>query len=143
MGIIKGHFDKMCADAIKRFTKKNKIQLPDELQVLLYLIQTEPDNPEIQFLLLKNYQGLEKLTAKQIVDTKLDLRNRAAFLEHHAAVMLIEIMTENELQWQDIRVILELKGELIRAHLYRGDEYIKELDLNEILSDEKMMQENG
>lgn len=142
MGVVKGYFDKMCTDAITRYTNKKKIVAPDELQILLCLSDISPV-PETGFMLMKNYKGLEKVSAKNIIDTKLDLRGRAQFLEAHTGQMLMELVQEYDMQWPEIRVVIELKGNDVKAHLYRGEEYKMELDMNELLSDEKMMQENG
>lgn len=143
MGVIKDHFDKICTDAIRRYGKKRKVAAPDELQVLIYLADGESVPPESGFMLLKNFEGLEPLTAKQLADTKLDFLGKAAFLEVKTAEILQELCIEHHIRWQEVRVIIELKKERVITHLYRDQEYIAQLDMETILSDEKMMVENG
>jgi hypothetical protein len=141
MGVIKGHFDRICIDAITKYSKKNKITEPDTVQVLLYLadgVEAEPG-----FMMLRNYQGQERITAKQLLGVKVDFRGRAGFLEDRTGHMLQELVEEHKMQWQQIRVIVELKENQVVANLYQDNDFIQVLDMEAILSDEKMLQENG
>lgn len=141
MGVIKGHFDSICRDAITKYSKKNKIVAPDAVQVLLYL--ADGDEAEPGFMMLKNYTGQEKITAKGLLGVKLDFRNRAGFLQERTGLMLQELVGTHSMQWQQIRVIIELKDDLVIANLYRDNDFVAVLDIEELLADEKILQENA
>ncbi len=141
MGVIKGHFDRICIDAITKYSKKNKIQAPDSVQVLLYLadgLEAEPG-----FAMLKNYRGQERITAKKLLDVRVDFRGRAGFLQDRTGHMLQELVEEHKMQWQQIRVIIELKENVVTANLYLEDAFVQVLNMEQLLADEKMLQENG
>lgn len=146
MGIIKNQFDQICRNAIIRYATKYNAELP-VTTLLLYL----NDQQEPAYLVQVNYKGVEVVTVLDLLDRRLDFLDRGPFIEHFVKNLLEELAAETGISFQDLRIMIKVEAKMkpgllrsrevkeVTGYLYKGVEYVKILDMGELLSDLKLM----
>lgn len=146
MGLIKSEFDQIVRNAIIRFANANNADL-QKISLLLYL----NDAGEPAFLMQLNYKGVKEMTILELLDRKVDFLDRKPFVEQFVKIIFDELMQEHSLTATEIRIMLkvvptERKGvfktkmvQMVLGYLYKGVAFVKQLDMNELLSDVKLM----
>jgi hypothetical protein len=146
MGIIKNQFDQICRNAIIRYSAKYSAELP-VTTLLLYL----NDQQEPAYLVQVNYKGVEAVTVLDLLERKLDFLDRGPFIEHFVKSMLEELAAETGIPCNELRIMIKVEAKIkngllrnrevkeVTGYLYKGVQYVKALDMGELLSDLKLM----
>lgn len=159
MGYIKEQFDKICRKCITKFAVLFSLG-NEAVQIVLFLkydknlitsdqaeaVATGKADTSSQdlfstgYLILKNYQVDREISVMELIDRKIDFMGKSYLLSQKIKEIIIEMCGMENLHPDKIRIIIFMKGQIILASLYTGAEFVKALDLSEVLNDLKMLQ---
>lgn len=151
MGILKGHFDKICKDAITRFAKKYNAELKD-IQLLFYLKRIAKDEIPVTdeagnelwedaYKILHCHKVVENPTTKQLLGIKVDFTGKSNLISAQATMIMVELAGTFQIEHSAIRIMIYLQNDNnVVAHLYNGAQPHSKVNLEELLDDIKFMQ---
>ncbi len=120
-------FNKIVYEACERFGVKNGVGA--ERMQLLFNIEDD----EVLYKLMKDYVKVSELTFNEILNVRMDFRGYSLIVPHFIKQTLSAYAEEMKVPVEALSVMCIVREKSVYMCLYKGTEYVKQIDLEEEL----------
>ena len=120
-------FNKIVYEACERFGAKNGVGA-ENIQ-----LRFNVENDEVGYKLMKDYVKISDLTFNEILNVRMDFRGYSLIVPHFIKQTLSGYAEEMKVLVETLSVICLVREKSVYMCLYKGTEYIKQIDLEEEL----------